>query len=50
MRFIVELERKYIMTYKIKTVNRGVERRDYTKVSGDLPLPNLIEIQTDTFK
>ncbi|AUF83878.1 DNA-directed RNA polymerase subunit beta [Mesoplasma syrphidae] len=38
------------MTYKIKTVNRGVERRDYTKVSGDLPLPNLIEIQTDTFK
>ncbi|WP_026389404.1 DNA-directed RNA polymerase subunit beta [[Acholeplasma] multilocale] len=38
------------MTYKITKVNRGVERRDYTKVSGKLPLPNLIEVQTDTFK
>ncbi|WP_031542461.1 DNA-directed RNA polymerase subunit beta [Mesoplasma photuris] len=37
------------MTYKIKKINRGVERRDYTKVSGDLALPNLIAIQTETF-
>lgn len=38
------------MAYKIKKINRGVERRDYTKVSGNVPLPNLIEIQTDRFK
>lgn len=38
------------MSYKIKKINRGVERRDYTKVSGNLPLPNLVEIQTETFK
>ncbi|ATZ16682.1 DNA-directed RNA polymerase subunit beta [Entomoplasma freundtii] len=38
------------MSYKIKKVNRGVERRDYTKYSSKLPLPNLVEIQTNTFK
>lgn len=38
------------MNYKIKSVNSLVKRRDYTKISGDLPLPNLIELQTDTFK
>ncbi|QEH61261.1 DNA-directed RNA polymerase subunit beta [Spiroplasma chinense] len=38
------------MSYKIKNVNALVQRRDYTKVSGDLPLPNLIELQTDTFE
>ncbi|ATQ35777.1 DNA-directed RNA polymerase subunit beta [Mesoplasma entomophilum] len=38
------------MAYKIKKVNRGVERRDYRKVSGNLELPNLIEIQTKTFE
>nr|WP_237243844.1 hypothetical protein [Spiroplasma clarkii] len=37
------------MSYKIKNVNALVQRRDYTKVSGDLELPNLIELQTDTF-
>jgi DNA-directed RNA polymerase subunit beta len=37
------------MSYKVKKVNALVERRDYTKVSGDLPLPNLIELQLDTF-
>ncbi|ATG97659.1 DNA-directed RNA polymerase subunit beta [Mesoplasma lactucae] len=38
------------MSYKIKKINNRTERRDYTKVSGELPLPNLVEIQTDTFK
>lgn len=38
------------MSYKIKNVNALVKRRDYTKVSGDLELPNLIELQTDTFE
>ncbi|AGR40744.1 DNA-directed RNA polymerase subunit beta [Spiroplasma taiwanense] len=38
------------MSYKIKKINALVERRDYAKVSGDLELPNLIELQTDTFK
>ncbi|PPE04722.1 DNA-directed RNA polymerase subunit beta [Entomoplasma ellychniae] len=38
------------MTYKIKKINRGVERRDYSKVSGNVALPNLIEIQTKRFK
>ncbi|WP_338985183.1 DNA-directed RNA polymerase subunit beta [Spiroplasma endosymbiont of Diplazon laetatorius] len=37
------------MNYKIKKINALVERRDYAKVSGDLELPNLIELQTDTF-
>lgn len=38
------------MSYKIKKINRGVERRDYTKFSGSLALPNLVAIQTETFK
>ncbi|QBQ07257.1 DNA-directed RNA polymerase subunit beta [Spiroplasma gladiatoris] len=37
------------MSYKNKQVNALVTRRDYTKVSGNLPLPNLIELQTETF-
>jgi DNA-directed RNA polymerase subunit beta len=37
------------MSYKVKKVNALVERRDYTKVSGNLPLPNLIELQLSTF-
>ncbi|AGJ91069.1 DNA-directed RNA polymerase subunit beta [Mycoplasma putrefaciens] len=37
------------MTYKIKKINRRVERRDYAKISGNLSLPNLIEVQTETF-
>jgi len=37
------------MSYKIKKINKRSERRDYTKVSGELPLPNLIEVQTSTF-
>ncbi|ATZ16847.1 DNA-directed RNA polymerase subunit beta [Williamsoniiplasma luminosum] len=38
------------MSYKIKKINRGVERRDYTKFSSNLPLPNLVEVQLDTFE
>ncbi|WP_339022825.1 DNA-directed RNA polymerase subunit beta [Spiroplasma endosymbiont of Crioceris asparagi] len=38
------------MAYKIKKINNLVERRDYTKVSGNLELPNLIELQTETFE
>ena len=26
------------------------ERRDYSKISGSLPLPNLVEIQTNSFR
>ncbi|AHI53453.1 DNA-directed RNA polymerase subunit beta [Spiroplasma sabaudiense Ar-1343] len=37
------------MSYTVKKINQAVQRRDYTKVSGNLPLPNLIELQTDTF-
>lgn|GEM_PF-859490 len=38
------------MSYKIKKINNRTTRRDYTKVSGKLPLPNLVEVQTDTFE
>lgn len=39
------------MSYTIKQINNGRrQRRDYTKFSSDLPLPNLIEIQTQTFE
>ncbi len=27
-----------------------IKRRDYSRISGSLPLPNLVEIQTDSFK
>ncbi|PPE05852.1 DNA-directed RNA polymerase subunit beta [Williamsoniiplasma lucivorax] len=37
------------MSYKIKKINRSVERRDYTKFSSNLPLPNLVEVQLETF-
>ncbi|WP_338969958.1 DNA-directed RNA polymerase subunit beta [Spiroplasma endosymbiont of Labia minor] len=37
------------MSYKVKKINKQVERRDYAKVSGNLQLPNLIELQIDTF-
>ncbi|MDQ0567992.1 DNA-directed RNA polymerase subunit beta [Mycoplasma yeatsii] len=37
------------MAYKIQQINRGVKRRNYAKVSGNLSLPNLIEVQTETF-
>jgi DNA-directed RNA polymerase subunit beta len=37
------------MSYKIKEINKRNVRRDYTKVSAELPLPNLIEVQTSTF-
>lgn len=36
-------------SYKI-IKNGRTERRDYSKVSGDLELPNLVEIQTDSFE
>lgn len=38
------------MKYRNKKINNLVERRDYTKVSGNLEIPNLIELQTETFK
>ncbi|MBQ2310699.1 MAG: DNA-directed RNA polymerase subunit beta [Erysipelotrichales bacterium] len=37
-------------TYKVVNLGKKAQRRDYSKVSGDLPLPNLVEIQTDSFK
>ena len=37
-------------TYKIVESGRHSTRRDYSKVSGNLELPNLVEVQTDSFK
>ncbi|MEG0330301.1 MAG: DNA-directed RNA polymerase subunit beta [Longicatena sp.] len=36
--------------YRIVASGKKAERRDYSKVSGDLELPNLVEIQTDSFE
>ncbi|MDQ0361215.1 DNA-directed RNA polymerase subunit beta [Breznakia pachnodae] len=36
-------------TYRTVKIGKKAERRDYSKVSGDLELPNLVEIQTDSF-
>ena len=37
-------------TYKIVESGRHSTRRDYSKVSGNLELPNLVEVQTDSFR
>ena len=37
-------------SYHIVESGRHSSRRDYSKVSGNLELPNLVEIQTDSFK
>ena len=37
-------------TYKIVQSGKHSTRRDYSKVSGNLELPNLVEVQTDSFK
>ncbi len=37
-------------TYHIVELGKNSARRDYSKVSGKLELPNLVEIQTDSFK
>ena len=37
-------------SYHIVESGRHSSRRDYSKVSGKLELPNLVEIQTDSFK
>ena len=37
-------------TYHILESGKHSTRRDYSKVSGSLELPNLVEIQTDSFK
>ncbi|MGL5978464.1 MAG: DNA-directed RNA polymerase subunit beta [Erysipelotrichaceae bacterium] len=36
-------------TYRIVDSGKKAQRRDYSKVSGSLELPNLVEIQTDSF-
>ncbi len=36
--------------YKQSKFGNKVVRRDYSKVSGELDLPNLVEIQTDSFR
>ncbi|MGL5541092.1 MAG: DNA-directed RNA polymerase subunit beta [Erysipelotrichaceae bacterium] len=36
-------------TYRIVASGKKAQRRDYSKVSGSLELPNLVEIQTDSF-
>ena len=37
-------------SYRIVNCGKKSTRRDYSKVSGNLELPNLVEIQTDSFK
>ncbi|MEG1065964.1 MAG: DNA-directed RNA polymerase subunit beta [Erysipelotrichaceae bacterium] len=37
-------------TYRIVDAGKKAKRRDYSKVSGQLELPNLVEIQTDSFE
>lgn len=37
------------MSYKQKKFGAEIKRRDYSKISGSLELPNLVEIQTDSF-
>ena len=36
-------------SYRIVEFGKKAKRRDYSKVSGSLELPNLVEIQTDSF-
>ena len=36
--------------YRIVASGKKAERRDYSKVSGNLELPNLVEIQADSFE
>ncbi|MFV0380685.1 MAG: DNA-directed RNA polymerase subunit beta [Breznakia sp.] len=36
-------------TYRVVKIGKKAERRDYSRVSGDLDLPNLVEIQTNSF-
>ncbi len=36
--------------YRIVSCGKKSSRRDYSKASGNLELPNLVEIQTDSFK
>lgn len=38
------------MAFKMKHFGDYVQRRDYSKVSGKLKLPNLIEVQTDNYQ
>lgn len=37
-------------TYRVTAFGKKAERRDYSRVSGSLELPNLVEIQTDSFE
>ena len=37
-------------TYRIVPSGKKAQRRNYSKVSGNLELPNLVEIQTDSFE
>ena len=37
-------------SYRLKKFGTKTERRDYTKHSGDLELPNLVEIQTKSYE
>lgn len=36
--------------YRVINLGKKAKRRDYSKVSGSLELPNLVEIQTNSFK
>ena len=36
-------------SYRMVQLGKKATRRDYSKVSGDLELPNLVEIQTDSY-
>ena len=38
------------MEKNVRTAESRIKRRNYSRISGSLKLPNLVEIQTDSFK
>ena len=39
-----------ILEKNVRTAESRIKRRNYSRISGSLKLPNLVEIQTDSFK
>ena len=37
-------------TYRVVNAGKKAQRRDYSKVSGNLELPNLVEVQTNSYE
>ena len=39
-----------MQNYRIEKLGKKAERRNYSKVSGSLDLPDLVEVQTQSFE